>query len=120
MQKILVPVRGDGKGDNVFAHVVALARPFNAHIVVAHCRTRPQDMIPFGVAVPAGLRDQIIAQSTEIYNQVEAGIRGEIEALCEQHGAQLSDVPLSRRCFGAFYRRRRPPDRCDPASRAGF
>ena len=95
MQKILVPVRGDGKGDNVFAHAVALAKPFHAHIVVAHFRTRPQDMIPFGVAVPAGLRDQIITQSTEIYNQVEAGIRGEIEALCEKHGAQLSDVPLA-------------------------
>ena len=93
MRKILVPVRGDGKGDNVFAHAVMMARPFNAHIVVAHCRTRPQDMIPFGVAVPAGLRDQIISQSTEIYNQVEAGIRDEIEALCDQHGARLTDTP---------------------------
>lgn len=93
MRKILVPVRGDGKGDNVFAHAVALAERFNAHIVVAHCRTRPQDMIPFGLAVPAGLRDQIISQSTEIYNQVEAGIRDEIESLCEKHGVRLTDTP---------------------------
>lgn len=102
MQKILVPVRGDGKGDNVFAHAVAMAKPFNAHIVVAHCRTRPQDMMPFGVAVPAGLREQIITQSTEIYNQVEAGIRNEIEALCKQHGATLSDTPLDKTVSVSF------------------
>ena len=38
IRKILVPVRGDGKGNNVLAHfAAALARAFNAHIVVTSC-----------------------------------------------------------------------------------
>ena len=32
ISKIRVPVRGDGKGDNVLAHGAALARGFDAHI----------------------------------------------------------------------------------------
>jgi len=32
ISKILVPVRGDGKGDNVLAHAAVLARGFNAHL----------------------------------------------------------------------------------------
>ena len=32
ISKILVPVRGDGEGDNVLAHAAALAREFNALI----------------------------------------------------------------------------------------
>ena len=45
IRKILVPVRGDGKGNNVLAHAAALARAFNAHIVVTHCRARPEDLL---------------------------------------------------------------------------
>jgi hypothetical protein len=41
IRKILVPVRGDGKGDNVLAHAAALARGFNAHIEITHCRAKP-------------------------------------------------------------------------------
>ena len=81
MQKILVPVRGDGKGDNVFAHAVALARGSGAHIQVTHCRSRPEDMIPFGVAVSPLLKEQIIAQSANLLNKQEQGLREEILAL---------------------------------------
>ena len=34
IRKVLVAVRGDGKGDSVFAHAAALARGFNAHIEI--------------------------------------------------------------------------------------
>ena len=34
IRKILVPVRGDGKGDNVLAHAAALAHRYSAHIEV--------------------------------------------------------------------------------------
>ena len=54
--KILVPVRGDGKGENVFAHAAAIARRHNAHVEAVHCRARPADMIPQGLFVPAMLR----------------------------------------------------------------
>ena len=38
LSKILVPVRGDGKGDNVLAHAAALAHRYKSHIEVAHCQ----------------------------------------------------------------------------------
>jgi len=73
--KILVPVRGDGKGENVFAHAVAIARRHNAHVQAVHCRARPADMIPHGVFVPAKLRAQIEAQTVELANVEEASLR---------------------------------------------
>ncbi len=91
MQKILVPVRGDGKGDNVFAHAVALARRSGAHIQVTHCRSRPEDMIPYGVAVSPVLKEQIIEQSVNLLNKQEQGLREEILALAQANGAILAD-----------------------------
>ncbi len=74
--KILVPVRGDGKGENVLAHAAAIARRHNAHIEAVHCRARPQDMIPYGVAVPPALRKQLEAQVVELANAEEAPLQG--------------------------------------------
>ena len=91
MQKILVPVRGDGKGDNVFAHAVALARRSGAHVQVTHCRSRPEDMIPFGVAVSPVLKEQIIEQSVNLLNKQEQGLREEILALAQANGAILAE-----------------------------
>ena len=91
MRKILVPVRGDGKGDNVFAHAVALARGFNAHVQVTHCRSRPEDLIPYGVAVSPEMKKQIIDQSTEILNIQEQGLRDEITALAKANGAEMAE-----------------------------
>lgn len=91
MQKILVPVRGDGKGDNVFAHAVALARGSGAHIQVTHCRSRPEDMIPYGVAVSPVLKEQIIEQSVNLLNKQEQGLREEILALAQANGAILAE-----------------------------
>ena len=90
MQKILVPVRGDGKGDNVFAHAVGLARRSGAHIQVTHCRSRPEDMIPYGVAVSPVLKEQIIEQSVNLLNKQEQGLREEILALAQANGAILA------------------------------
>ncbi len=81
IRKILVPVRGDGKGDNVLAHAAALAHRHGAHIEVVHCRPRPEDLMPYGVAIPEFLRKQLIAQSYEVADQEEAGLRAELEAL---------------------------------------
>ena len=91
MQKILVPVRGDGKGDNVFAHAVALARRSGAHIQVTHCRSRPEDLIPYGVAVSPVLKEQIIEQSVNLLNKQEQGLREEILALAKANGAILAE-----------------------------
>lgn len=72
---ILVPIRGDGRGESVLDHACALGRHFNAHIRVVHCRPRPQDLMPFGVAVPSMLRDQINASASGIADAEEVRIK---------------------------------------------
>ena len=94
IRRIVMPVRGDGKGDNVFVHAAAVARRHDAHIVVTHCRARAEDMMPFGVPIPAAMRKLLVEQSATVADQVEAGLRGELEALAARHGVTLADAPL--------------------------
>ncbi len=91
IRKILVPVRGDGKGDNVLAHAAALARRSGAHVEVAHCRPRPEDMLPFGVPMPAILRDQLFGQAEELANVEEEKLKSEFSTLCAQYGLDIVD-----------------------------
>lgn len=93
LDKILVPVRGDGKGDNVLAHAAALAHRFGSHIEVAHCRARPEDMMPFGVPLPSFVRDQILKQSAILADEVEKGLRDELHALAMKLGLNENDPP---------------------------
>jgi len=93
IRKILVPVRGDGKGDNVLGHAAALAHRYGAHIEVAHCRPRPEDLMPFGVAIPEFLRKQLIKQSYEVSDLEEAGMRDELRVLAEKLKLSEADRP---------------------------
>lgn len=93
MRKIVIPVRGDGKGDNVFAHAAALARRFKAHVVVTHCRPRGEDLMPFGVPIPASMKKLLLKQSQEIASQVEDGLKAELEVLAKQFKIKMTDKP---------------------------
>jgi nucleotide-binding universal stress UspA family protein len=101
-RKILVPVRGDGKGDNVLAHAAALARGFNAHIEITHCRARPEDLLPFGVPIPAAVRAQLRQSSTELFDAEEAGLRAELEALAKALNLTLTDKPTGTMVTASF------------------
>ncbi|MBK0329661.1 universal stress protein [Rhodobacteraceae bacterium F11138] len=81
IRKILVPVRGDGKGDNVLAHAAAMAHRNKSHLVIAHCRARPEDLLPFGVPVPAMFRKQMMRQAEELANVEEQSLVAELQAL---------------------------------------
>ncbi|MHA1528407.1 MAG: universal stress protein [Alphaproteobacteria bacterium] len=87
--KILVPVRGDGKGENVLAHAAAVARRHNAHVEAVHCRARPKDMIPYGVVVPTILREQIEAQAVELANAEEASLEARFREAMGRLGLEL-------------------------------
>lgn len=102
IRKILVPVRGDDKGDNVLAHAAALARRFSAHIEVAHCRPRPQDMLPFGVPVPGFLKAQLQQQAADLADQVESGLKSEFDALTERFGITVSDGPVKGKATASW------------------
>lgn len=94
IRKIVIPVRGDGKGDNVFAHAAVLAARYKAHIAVTHCRPRSEDLMPYGIAIPPTLRKLLLSQSSDVANQVEDGMRKELMELAEQFGVTMSDTPL--------------------------
>ncbi len=91
IRKILVPVRGDGKGDGVLGHASALAHRHGSHIEVIHCRARPEDLMPFGVPLPDFLRKQIVEQSHKVADQTEEGLREELEVLSGKLGLDIAE-----------------------------
>ena len=102
IRKILVPVRGDDKGDNVLAHAASLARRFNAHIEVTHCRPRPDDMLPYGVPVPGFLKKQLQKQAAELADQVESGLKAEFDALAGRFGITVSDQSVEGKATASW------------------
>lgn len=101
LHRITLPVRGDGKGNNVLAHAALLARRFNAHVQVLHCRPRPQDLVPYGVPVPAFVQKQIHDSAIELANSEEESLRSEFKQLIGNMGLEEretgSDFPTA--CF---------------------
>ena len=93
IRRIVIPVRGDGKGDNVFAHAAAVARRHGAHVVVTHCRARAEDMMPYGVPITAAMKRLLVQQSATVADQVEAGLREEAVALAGRFGLSMTDTP---------------------------
>jgi len=91
IRKILVPVRGDGKGENVLAHATLLANRFDAHIEVTHCRPKPSDMLPFGVPVPGFLQEQILQQAGSVADAVEKDLRAAFDRYAQEHALKVVD-----------------------------
>ena len=95
--KILVPVRGDGKGRPVLRYAASIARQHNSHIVAVHCRMRPKDLIPYGVVVPPALRKQIEQQAVELANAEEASVKERYVSFLQSHGLELVEEGLPPR-----------------------
>lgn len=93
IRKIVVPVRGDGKGDNVLRHAAVLAHRFSAHIEVTHVRAEAEDLIPFGVAVPDFLKRQILDSAHAQADSVEDKLKEELHILAQELKLQETDQP---------------------------
>ena len=106
IRKILVPVRGDGKGDNVLAHAAALAHRSDAHLEVVHCRPRPEDLMPYGIAIPDFLKKQVLKQSYEVADQEEAGLRRELEVLAGKLKLDHAQASIGKAATVAFVEER--------------
>jgi len=89
LRTILVPVRGDGMGEGVLDHALSLATRHKAHLEVLHCRPKPDDMIPFGVPIPASLRATIVSSAGSLANEEEAKVRKLFDDYCARHGIQI-------------------------------
>ena len=88
---ILIPVRGDGKGEGVLDHALAVARRFNAHLNVVHCRPRPEDMLPGGVFVPSSFRRQIATFATTMADDEEGRVKALFQDYCRRHDLVIVD-----------------------------
>jgi nucleotide-binding universal stress UspA family protein len=91
VRNILVPVRGDGKHEALLDHALVLARRFNAHIDVVHCRPRADDMLPFGVVVPDSVREHLARSADSSGNEDEKKLRAAFDLYCEDHSLPIVD-----------------------------
>jgi nucleotide-binding universal stress UspA family protein len=100
LRTILIMVRGDGKGEGVLDHGLALARRFHAHVQVIHCRQNPQDLLPFAGIVPASMRNQILSSATSMADEEERRVRSLFDDYCERASLLLvagpRDAPRDR------------------------
>lgn len=102
LARILVPVRGDGMGETVLAHAAALAQRHKAHIVVVHCRARPDDMLPHGIPLPAFARETMLRQAAELADQQERALRASLHDMAGSLGLEETDRPDGGRATVAF------------------
>jgi len=86
-----MPVRGDGKGDNVFSHAAVAARRYSSQIIVTHCRARAEDLMPYGVPLPAAMKKLLLSQTGLVADQVEEGLRAEVQELAAGFGIPMSE-----------------------------
>lgn len=93
LARILVPVGGDTMGKSALAHAAALAHRHKAHIVVAHCRARPEDMVPHGIPLPSFARDTILSQAAQLADQAEDALRAALHDLAGELHLQETDRP---------------------------
>ncbi|WP_300033460.1 universal stress protein [uncultured Roseobacter sp.] len=93
LRKIMVPVRGDGMIDTVLGHASALARHHGAHIVVAHCRKRTEDMRPYSRALPGFARTTMIEQSQAQADQEEHEVREQLHRFAVSLDVRETDTP---------------------------
>ena len=87
----MLPVRGDGKGDNVLAHAAVLARKFKARVRVIHCHPKTDDMMPYGVVIPQILRKQIEEATERNIDLTERQLLEEFRALSAEFGLEETD-----------------------------
>ncbi|MEQ8507255.1 MAG: universal stress protein [Rhodospirillales bacterium] len=104
IRNILVPVRGDGKGEQVLNAAVALAKKFDAHIDVLHARMGSKDMLAYGATL-AGVRDVVNEIAETHAAEEEARVKKLYEEYCEAHGiADISEPKNGDRGVSASWR----------------
>ena len=91
LHTILLPVRGDGKGDNVMKHAAVLAHQHAARLRVVHCRLRTEDLMSYGVVIPKIVRQQIEAAVSQNASATEEQLLQEFRDLAAEFGLAEQD-----------------------------
>jgi nucleotide-binding universal stress UspA family protein len=102
LARILVPVRGDGMSKTTLAHAATLAHRHKAHVVVAHCRAKPDEMVPYSTLLPAFARDTIMSQASELADQEETALRADLHKAAVDLDLAETDRPDGSRATVAF------------------
>jgi len=96
MMTLLTPVRGDGHGASVLALGIAMGRPFGGHLDVIHVHARPEDLLPFGVPLPRGLRETILSSAKASTAGEETRLHDLFRQFSDTHDLREVDVaPLN-------------------------
>lgn len=94
IRNILVPVRGDGKGEQVLNAALVLARKFDAHLDVVHARIRSDDLLTFGASL-GGIRDAVKSIAETHATEEEARVKKLFQDYCRDHGVAIVTEPQS-------------------------
>ncbi|NQV99987.1 MAG: universal stress protein [Rhodospirillales bacterium] len=95
IKTILVPVRGDGKGEGVLDHALALAERFGAHIEAVHARAKPEDYLPYGTLISRAMKDSILESARANAEGEEARFRLLFNEYCAAKGLTVLQKPPS-------------------------
>ena len=94
IRKIMVPVRGDGKGEGLLDHAIALAGVTGAHIEVVHSRSKPNDMMPYGtLMITAAMKKSILEAATASAAEEEGRLRDIFDEYCQKHNLLVTESP---------------------------
>lgn len=96
IHSIMLPVRGDGKGDNVFVHAAALANRFGARVRVVHCHPKPDDLMPYGVVIPSMLRRQIESAAHTSADATRDQMIEEFRVLAEKYHLKIGEPEIGK------------------------
>lgn len=96
LHTILMPVRDDGRGPILFAHAAMLAKRYTAHVRVVHCQPKAEDMMPYGVVIPAFLRKQLEEATTKRAGVEHSSQREKFLDMAKQHGISVEPRSIGK------------------------
>ncbi len=96
LHTIMLPVRGDGKGDNVLAHAAVLAKRFGARVRVVHCHPTAEDMMPYGVVLPRMVREQLENAAAGSAETTRVEMLEEFRGLLQRFGLSEQDYEAGK------------------------
>lgn len=96
IKTILVPVRGDGKGERALDHALAVARRFDAHVEVLLSHPKPEELVPFATLSMASIRRQLTASAARAAEVEGARVRKLFEKYLKSKKVPIVAKPSRR------------------------
>lgn len=93
IRTIMIPVRGDGKGERVMDHALAMAKKFGAHLDVFHARPRPEDLATFGAPTRGFMKGEMLDAANEMALLEEQRVKNLFEEYCVEHKLTIIEKP---------------------------